>query len=575
MNSSGTLSGAGTLRISGTLTWAKESTMSGSGKTVLLSGATATTTLAGSAKLQRDFVNEGTFTTSKGSITQSEGAEFVNSGTFNANTGAENALSSGAGGSSFLNTGTFRKTSGASTFSVAIPFENKGAVSAQIGTLSFTGGGSSNESSKWEAVESGTVNFAAGSYTLSGVLAGPIVMSGGSVAIEALDCSAAKLDLSISLSLPSGTTSLTALTMKSGAGITGAGTLKISETLTWAKESTMSGSGKTVLLSGATATTTLAGSAKLQRDFVNEGTFTTSKGSITQSEGAEFVNSGTFNANTGAENALSSGAGGSSFLNTGTFRKTSGASTFSVAIPFENKGAVSAQIGTLSFTGGGSSNESSKWEAVESGTVNFAAGSYTLSGVLAGPIVMSGGSVAIEALDCSAAKLDLSISLSLPSGTTSLTALTMKSGAGITGAGTLKISETLTWAKESTMSGSGKTVLLSGATATTTLAGSAKLQRDFVNEGTFTEVSGTVELLEAAEFVNVGTFNADTSDPDSLAGDGSSTFLNSGVFQKTSGTNGASIAPFYRKRRNSRCADRHPHLRLRWHLNVHSNLERI
>jgi RHS repeat-associated protein len=555
MKSSSTLTGPGILNISETFSWANESTMSGSGSTVLLSGATGSMTLTASGKLkQRRFVNEGAFTQTSGRFALSEGAEVSNTGTFTTKSTSSPIVEKVSGSTAFVNTGTFQKTSGTGTAQIGVPFENNGVVHAQTGKLSFAAGGSSNSSGKWEAASGAGLSFVSGSFTLSGTLSGAAAMTGSSttITIESLNMSAASLEIeTVSLSIPSGTSNLTSLTMKSSSTLTGPGTLNISETFSWANESTMSGSGSTVLASGATASTTLTANGYLKgRSFVNEGTFTNgSSGTISLSEGAEFLNTGTFNANT-TDPISVTGGGSSTFVNTGTLRRTSGSEAASISLPIENNGTVNSQVGELSFAGGGVSNTSAKWEAAEGAQTEFAAGTFLLRGTLAGPIAMTGGTVAIEALNGSAAKLELHIPLSIPSGATSLTALTMKSGANLTGPGTLTISETFSWANESTMSGLGTTVLSSGATASMALTAQGYIKgRRFINEGTYTNGgSGTVSLSEGAEFVNTGTFNANTEDPIAVTGDLLSAFVNTGTFRKTIGTNSVSVAtPFENK----------------------------
>jgi hypothetical protein len=85
-----TLTGAGTLNVSGSLSWEKEGTMSGSGKTVVKSGASGevipkVAACEGVHLTERTFVNEGTVTFSStfstgGSLAMSEGARLENKG---------------------------------------------------------------------------------------------------------------------------------------------------------------------------------------------------------------------------------------------------------------------------------------------------------------------------------------------------------------------------------------------------------------------------------------------------------------------------------------------------------------
>jgi RHS repeat-associated protein len=328
MGSSGVLSGAGTLEVSGTLNWAKTSTMSGAGSTVLLPGATASTTFTTTATLKRrQFVNEGTFTMTSGTLISSEGGTFVNVGTLQkVNTGAT---------------------------SVEVPFENKGLVNAQSsGTLSFPSGGSSTSASEWKAAEGSSVRFSGGSFSLSGgTWSGLIVItnSGTAVSVEGVKGSAAQVEIGSSASLNvAGSMTVSKLTMGNSGTLTGAGSMNVSGALNWAKTSTMSGSGSTVILPGAAASMTLTTTATLkQRTLVNEGSFTMSSGTIEMSNGTTINNSGTFTANTTAGEAISTGSGASLLRNTGVFQKTSGTSTTEVRPEFKNSGVIKETSGHL------------------------------------------------------------------------------------------------------------------------------------------------------------------------------------------------------------------------------------
>jgi RHS repeat-associated protein len=529
LRSAAVLSGPATLQISGTLDWANESTMAGSGQTVVLPGASVTTELSASARIkQRRFVNEGTFTQSTGLLLEYEGAEFVNAGTYTNNSTATPMVEEGTGTASFLNTGTIEKTGGAASTTIQVPLENKGTVSVQSGEVSLSGGGSSTSAGKWEAASGSAVNFTGGTFSLGGTLTGPIGISGSTttITLEAANLEAAQLEIDTnSLTIPSGSVALGALTMGSSATITGPGTLEISESLTWTKESKMTGIGTTVLLPGASATTTLAGDARIEgRSFVNEGTFT--------------VNSGTL-----------LGSGGASFKNVGTLQKSSASGTIEVQVPVENLGTVTAKGGTLTLKQGGSSSSAGTWEG-KGGVLSLAGGTFNLtSTALAGSVAIRGTGTTVKAEGVTAKSGELEVeegTLTVSGATTTLTGLTMKSNGVVNGSGILQISGSLTWAKESTMAGSGSTVLLSGATASTSLTGNARIkQRTFVNEGTFTMSSGDVQLFEGAVLENTGTFIANTTQPTVVAkSTGGGSLFNTGTFQRTAGTGATAIAAF-------------------------------
>jgi hypothetical protein len=309
---SGVLSGPATINISGSLNWEGESTMAGSGSTVILAEASGSVNMAGSyAKLQqRQLVNEGTFTVTSGTLFGSEGAEIHNIGTFNANRETYAALESASGEEGlFVNSGTFRKTSGTETSYVNMEFENKGTVDAQTGKLAFFGGGSGNSSSQWESSAESELQFTGGSFSLKGgSLTGAVTVTGFTTTVNAEGVIGPVSDLTVTasgtLSIQSGTLETETLTMEGQGILTGAGTLNISESFDWASESFMKGSGSTVILPEASVSMNMPGSygGLEERHLVNEGTFTVSGGIIFGSKGAEVNNIGTFNAN--AENLL-------------------------------------------------------------------------------------------------------------------------------------------------------------------------------------------------------------------------------------------------------------------------------
>ncbi len=131
----GTVSGVGTLDISGSFSWVK-GTMSGLGSTVLASGSTESLETEGDYFLsQRTLVNEGVLTLSHGELWISEAAELENVGTFIAN--SEKPLASGGGGPLIVNMGTFKKTVGAWTEEIGPSFLNLGTVLEETGAFDF------------------------------------------------------------------------------------------------------------------------------------------------------------------------------------------------------------------------------------------------------------------------------------------------------------------------------------------------------------------------------------------------------------------------------------------------------
>ena len=326
LSNGGTLTGAATVKVTGSLEW-PNGTMSGSGTTVLASGASGSKeTLIEVALKQRTFINEGTFTMTKGAIGMREGAEFKNTGTFVAN--AEGSLlTSPVEGAAplFLNSGTFEKTSGESN--VSVDFENQGTIDAAAGKISFasertvvlTNGSKLEGSVVFNGTETG--------YDFS-VPSGTLTLRGGT------------------LTIPSGSSATVGNLLMNGGNLAGAGTLTISGSFSW-EEGTMSGVGSTVL-SGSATTIGNRGEIDLyERKLVNEGSFTIAKGLILVKNGALIENTGIFTVN--AESTVlichEGGCGGILFVNDGVFQKTEGESA-SVELSFENQGIIQEVTGS-------------------------------------------------------------------------------------------------------------------------------------------------------------------------------------------------------------------------------------
>jgi len=151
----GTLSGPGTVHVSGSFSWSAGQ-MSGSGKTVIDTGATGSINPGGSGSVtmnERELVNAGTLTWSTGSVYGGYGARIDNVGTFKANSQDPSnnwfstGLLRGAGAAPLLlNTGTLVKSAGNGLSVIQFATENDGIIenADAEGQLSFTGGHSRN-----------------------------------------------------------------------------------------------------------------------------------------------------------------------------------------------------------------------------------------------------------------------------------------------------------------------------------------------------------------------------------------------------------------------------------------------
>jgi YD repeat-containing protein len=354
----GTLTGAGTLDVSGSFSWSSGGTQSGSGSTVVMAGASAAFSASGNMNLAgRVFVNEGT-TTMAGSegttLVMSENARFKNKGTFKANVVQGQGYPSIKAGEGtaplFVNTGTFEKTEGTGMTVLQVGFENQGTVNGGTGSFYF-GVGSVTLSSG--SVLEGTITLAA-------------TATGGS-----FNAQNATVTLGKTLSITGGNTATIGTLIEGGGASTtlsGAGTLDVSGSFSWAGESTMSGSGSTVVLPGVPAAFSATGNMYLaERTFVNEGTITMagSGNQLVMSEGAQFNNSGTFKANAERSFEYPSitpvGIGAPLFVNTGAFVKTEGTGTTVIEVDFVNLGTIKEETGKLKFRNPVFRNEEEEW----------------------------------------------------------------------------------------------------------------------------------------------------------------------------------------------------------------------
>jgi RHS repeat-associated protein len=345
-----------------------------------------------------------------------------------------------------------------------------------------------------------------GSAAVAGVVegAGTVSMSGGS--------------LEVANSLETG---VIATFSETGGTLQGAGSLEVSTSLTW-KSGEMAGSGQTVVKSGAVATLDATSNKFMAtRLFVNEGTLTFSEGQLWMASGAEIKNTGTFNANSAS--GIATGSGTASIVNSGTFAKTTGAGSTGIGPPFESSGTVDAATGEFEFA---------QPVTLLSGTIegHFRFDKSTTVGTVEGA--------------AATVTLPLGSSLSVNSGNTA-TIGTLELHSTVSGAGTLAIAKSLTWASGE-MIGSGTTLIEGEATGTIKFVSSVVLKetRKFVNEGTVTFSEGQLWMYEKTRLENLGVFKVN---PDSLAftepNGATGVIVNSGLFEKTAGTGTTEVGP--------------------------------
>ena len=289
----GTLSGSGDVTITNSLTWAG-GTMSGTGRTILASGATADMSIS-EAALGREFDNSGTFTFEDNTGVESlAGPGFVFNnlarGVVNTQAGSR-AIVFTAAAAVFNNAGIFNNMGTGTTIFNGLVFNNTGTLNVQAGKVILGGGGTSSSSMNVSA--QGTLSVSA-AYTY---VAGALISGPGTIGFDGGDQTFAPgqflptgvVDFNVGTITVNNTITPSALGRVSQANvvfntpqtfanlslaqtgvISGSGDVTITNSLTWAG-GTMSGTGRTILASSATAN--LISYADLNREFDNAGTF--------------------------------------------------------------------------------------------------------------------------------------------------------------------------------------------------------------------------------------------------------------------------------------------------------------
>ena len=582
------LTGVGAVDVSEALSWTG-GTMSGSGATVLESGASGSINPGSGSSValtERMLTNHGSLTWSTGSVEGRSDAEINNSGIFETDADVSGGsypyygLLNKDGSNVWVhNTGTIKKSAGSEFTQIQFQIDNEGTVEAKTGQIIFTGGsyGGTEAAGTWTA-ETASISFNSGSYAWgAGVhFVGQIVNDGVSFQAPDIQGSGAVLYLYTSGSTLTLTDASTAshigtLNMVSGTTVTGAGTLNITEALSW-NGGTMLGSGKTVLESGATGSIDPGSGSSVtltERELTNEGTLTLSSGSVEGRSDAEIDNGGTLIVNSQApgyewwEHGLLNSDGSDVWLeNTGTVKKASGGEFSQIQFQVDNEGTVDVETGQIIFSGGshGSNAASGSWESKGGGQVSFNVGSYLLGPDvhMSGEVFLAGGNVQVGDIQAPDATLQLwgggsTLTMTDTSTLSHLEALNIHSETTLTGAGSVEVSKVLAWDGNSTMSGTGLTVLGSSATGSIEASSGCEpmslTKRQLVNEGSVTFGWGTFYMSEGARLDNKGTFKdnseascegAQIQDP---SGSGAApSILNTGAFEKTAGGGTSTVA---------------------------------
>ena len=362
LDGGGTLAGASDLIINASLTWTN-GTMSGSGRTIVASGANGSIT---SGTLSRTLVNSGSLTGSGSDFFEGDSSAVLdNRGTFTLNIvdspyGDERGLLLTAPDATptVRNTGIFRKTSGGST-TIDWRMDNDGTVQpggyAPTSAMTFHGGGTPGHQS--------TGSWANGTYWYRGTYElGPTTqISGTALSTATIVASSINLTDDSELKLSGGTLQLADGTSQVGkltvnGDISGAGDLIVNTSLSWTN-GTMSGGGTTILAPSAMGTIT---SGTLGRTFVNRGNMTYADGGTAAwlfgAPGGVLDNEGLLDLNSQTQDApqmrVLSGSPVALLLNRGTVRKSGGTGDTEVKWAYADQG-ITQQLtsGRLLFEG--------------------------------------------------------------------------------------------------------------------------------------------------------------------------------------------------------------------------------
>lgn len=326
-----------------------------SGTGITLNGATTGT-----------FNNAGTFQMT-GGVSNNIGVTFSNaaSGIVNANVGALNFLGGGTGAGAFnVANGATLALAGA-TFTLSGNVAGAGIVifntnSATLsGTYNVTGG---------TTVAGGTVNFT-GTVTSTG----PLAVNGGTANFSNTGGAFTAPTIAVSSGTLAGTSNITVpgLLTWSGGTISGAGTLAANGGLS-IPSGQMFLDTRTLNVTGATA---FGNSAPVTLFLQNGAIINNTAGSTWT-----FLN--------GASNGvLLNGATTGTFNNAGTFTQVGAGSSNNVSVVFNNTGTVNANAGELDFSGGGACGGAcaGAFNVGSGATLGFTGGTFTLSGLIAGP----------------------------------------------------------------------------------------------------------------------------------------------------------------------------------------------
>ena len=509
LQSGGTITGAGDVRVSGAFLWSA-GTIAGSGARVLTSTSMSTIScsagncLLDGAALQLQATSN--FTASSNPLVLSNGASLtIDPGKTLSVTNDGDFTDGGGAASSIISNGTIWKktTSGTSTIGVPVTISGTSTIDLDSGTLQFGGGASVAAGATLDIAPSTTLEVTGGVFLIN---SGSVSMPGsGNFTVSG---GALRVPTSITMTIPNVTI------QGGGAVIDGGGTLILSGTTFWNGGTMGSASapggvtridpGNNMYIGGV-----VAKSLTQTRQLLNNGMMiytNAGTGALTMSGGSRITNNNAFALSIDGNINLS---GTAVIENFGVITKNAGTGTTTLFPTVENNsgGTVNAGIGTLDLAGGGTHSGGS-FSAMTPGTLAFSAGTHSMTGggSISGTGALSfNGATATVGIPINVATLSITSGTATLDATGSADAFTM-SGGTLGGSGTLTLNNGGTWSG-GTMSGSGTTI--NPATKTLGISAPVTLTSRTLQNGGTLNVSG--DVTGSGTINNQGTLNANAS----------------------------------------------------------------
>ena len=585
--SSGTLSGTGTLTASGGASFSGLFVQQTGSGTTVLQGTSALSVVNSGYGLELDgarvLENQGVFNLVQGDIRLGYnrygslgGGSIINDAGATFDIQGAGSIYAVKGATGITNAGTFEQTVKTATTHITPSFTNTGTVSTQSGTLEFDAGftnsgagialvgagatlnlagGGSAAASAVSIASTGTLDFGAGAFALgTGTVggAGTIELAGGALAV-------------------SGGVGVGALAQSSGT-LSGTGTLTASGGASFSGLFVQQTGSGTTVLQGTSALSVVNSGYGLELDgarvLENQGVFNLVQGDIRLGYnrygslgGGSIINDAGATFDIQGAGSIYAVKGATGITNAGTFEQTVKTATTHITPSFTNTGTVSTQSGTLEFDGGftnsgagialvgagatlnlagGGSAAASAVSIASTGTLDFGAGAFALgTGTVggAGTIELAGGALAV-------------------SGGVGVGALAQSSGT-LSGTGTLTASGGASFSGLFVQQTGSGTTVLQGTSALSVVNSGYGLELDgarvLENQGVFNLVQGDIRLgynrygsLGGGSIINDAGATFDIQGAGSIyAVKGTTGITNAGTFEQTVKTATTHITPSF------------------------------